>query len=213
MHENLSTCVIFGHKADVQVHGESERVSGRIVCIKPDVMHGVVVPEGGADVLYLDGVKLPSDYADFSSLDNAWADIPEAFHCADKKRFLELRRALDSDFSSNDQKILAVIERLYVHPLERMSQEELAQHLGMERTQALKLFKRVTGQTFRRFKKWAASVTVTSSVFNDGLIIGHAGLDAGFSDAAHTSRTAREVFGLTPTDGVNSLKGISTLLA
>jgi methylphosphotriester-DNA--protein-cysteine methyltransferase len=92
-----------------------------------------------------------------------------------------------------------------------MTQDELALNLGLERTQALKYFKSVTGQTFRRFKKWAASVTVTSFVF-DGQVIGQAGMDAGFSDAAHTSRTVKELFGLTPTDGVKSLRGIATLV-
>ena len=91
-----------------------------------------------------------------------------------------------------------------------MSQDELAKKLGLGRTQALRYFKRVTGQTFRRYKKWAASIAVTSSVFN-GQVIGHAGMDAGFSDAAHTSRTAKELFGLSPSNGVISLRGISTL--
>jgi AraC-like DNA-binding protein len=80
----------------------------------------------------------------------------------------------------------------------------------MERSQALKYFKDTTGQTFRRFKKWTASVTVTKCVLG-GQIIAHAGLDAGFSDAAHTSRTARELFGLTPTAGIGSLRSITTL--
>lgn len=213
MHENLITCVIFGNEGNVQVNGKRAQLIGRIICIKPDVMHGVLIPEGGAEVLYLDGVKLPEDMAEFTVLDNRWADVPASFHRSDRQRIGALRKALGGRDICNEQIVLSIIERLYVNPLDRMTQEELAEYMGLDRTQALKTFKRITGQTFRRYKKWAATVSVTSSVCNNGIFIGHAGLDAGFSDAAHTARTAKEVFGLTPTDGANSLIGISTLLA
>ena len=213
MHENLITCVIFGKGKNVRVVGEKQEISGSIVCIKPDVMHGVFVPAEGAEVLYLDGVKLPKEQSDFILLDNQWADIPNAFFSQDHARINSLREALDASVKPSDPRVLAVIEQLFENPLERMSQEQLSEFMELERTQALKVFKRETGQTFRRFKKWAASVTLTSLVFNDGEIISHAGLDAGFSDAAHTTRTAREVFGLTPTEGASSLRGISTFIS
>ena len=157
------------------------------------------------------GRGVRDDFDDFQPLSNDWQSIPESFYNKQHLAIENFRTFLNRDTEMPNQPISEVIEALYAMPLNRMTQDELAANLGLERTLALKYFKDVTGQTFRRFKKWAASVTVTSSVFN-GQIIGHAGIDAGFSDAAHTSRTARELFGLTPTAGVNSLRGISTLI-
>lgn len=211
LHENLITCVIFSNKELVCVSDHSKRLKAKIICIKPDVNHRVSIPSGGAEILYFDGVKLNDDFADFESLDAQWEHIPAAFKKLEFDIIEKFRVFLNSGKTPVNLPILAVIEELYSSPLERMTQNELAEELGLERTQALKYFKSVTGQTFRRFKKWAATVTVTSSVFN-GQNVSLAGIDAGFSDAAHTSRTAREVFGLTPTSGASSLRNITTLV-
>lgn len=210
LHENLITCVIFSNEELVSVSNDKAEISAKIICIRPDVNHRVSIPSGGAEIIYFDGVKLRDDFADFEALNIEWAHIPEAFNNTDYSSIEEFRVFLDCEKTPPNHPILAVIDELYSSSLDRMSQDELSEKLGLERTQALKYFKSVTGQTFRRFKKWAASVTVTSSVFK-GQIIGTAGIDAGFSDAAHTSRTAREVFGLTPTSGANSLRGIVSI--
>lgn len=211
MHENLITCIIFCKQDCIHVGDSKTDIKAPIVCIKPNVEHWVLIPESGAEILYLDGVKLHHDFDNFQTLSNDWQSIPESFYNEEHQAIESFRTFLNRDTEMPNQPILDVIEALYTTPLNRMTQDELAAKLGLERTLALKYFKSVTGQTFRRFKKWAASVTVTASVFN-GEIIGHAGIDAGFADAAHTSRTAKELFGLTPTDGVGSLRGISTLV-
>jgi AraC-like DNA-binding protein len=211
MHENLMTCVIFGTENVVRVSNGTTDVTAEIICIKPNVFHRVFIPDGGADVLYLDAVKLHHNFANFEALSRDWSNIPEDFKNGDHNAIAAFRDFLDTEKVAPTRHIFDVIEELYSTPLNRMTQDELALNLGLERTQALKYFKSVTGQTFRRFKKWAASVTVTSFVF-DGQVIGQAGMDAGFSDAAHTSRTVKELFGLTPTDGVKSLRGIATLV-
>lgn len=60
-------------------------------------------------------------------------------------------------------------------------------------------------------RRLPASLTATSFVFN-GQVIEQAGIDAGFSDAAHTSWSVQELLGLTPTDGVKGHRGIATLV-
>lgn len=209
-HENLITCIIFANQEPVVVESIGEQLSAKIVCIKPDVNHKVFIPASGAEILYLDGVKLHQHFKDFESLSNKWQAIPSAFYDSDHDTLEAFKRYLDRENSAPNYPIINVIEELYQNPFSRMTQSELANRLCLERTQALKYFKSVTGQTFRRFKKWSAMITVTSDVLN-GQIISHAGLDAGFSDAAHATRSAKELFGLTPTNGVNCLKRLTTL--
>lgn len=176
MHENLITCIIFCQQGCIHVGDAKTDTKAPIVCIKPNVEHWVLIPESGAEILYLDGVKLRDDFDDFQPLSNDWQSIPESFYNKQHLAIENFRTFLNRDTEMPNQPISEVIEALYAMPLNRMTQDELAANLGLERTLALKYFKDVTGQTFRRFKKWAASVTVTSSVFN-GQIIGHAGID------------------------------------
>ncbi|MDT0596054.1 AraC family transcriptional regulator [Glaciecola petra] len=211
LHENLITCVIFSNNELVCVSNDNKELKAKIICIKPGVNHRVSIPAGGAEILYFDGVNLSANFTAFESLESEWEHIPAAFKKYEFDIIESFRIFLNGGKTSPNLPILAVIEELYSSPLDRMTQDKLAEKLGLERTQALKYFKSVTGQTFRRFKKWAASVTVISNVFN-GQNISLAGIDAGFSDAAHTSRTARELFGLTPSSGANSLRNITTLV-
>ncbi len=211
LHENFMVCVIFCERGSIRVADKNIEVEGSIICIKPDRYHSVVIPQGGAEILYLDGVKLPDNQDDFTQLCNDWTYIPEAFHNKEHCKIDTFRNYLNAKEVVPDKTLLTILEELYTSPLNRMTQDELAIKLGLERSQALKYFKDVTGQTFRRFKKWAASISVTSNVFQ-GQIIGHAGIDAGFSDAAHISKTAKALFGITPSVGINSLRNISTLV-
>jgi len=211
LHKNLMTCVIFGRSNPVYVGNEQAKIEADIVCIKPDILHRVIVGEGGAEVMFLDGVQLSTAQANFEKVDQTWQHVPEAFNALDYKTIADFRQNLDGNGAPPDPQILEIVEELYSSPLNRMSQDELSTRLGLERTQALRHFKAVTGQTFRKFKKWAASVAVTHSA-HQGQEIGIAGIDAGFSDASHTTRTAGEVFGLTPTHGLDNLRNVSTLV-
>lgn len=209
-HKNLMPCVIFGRGNPVCVVNEQHKTEADIVCIKPGVLHRVEVRDGGAEIIYLDGVHLSASQADCASMNLAWRDIPDAFYASDRDAIGEFRKALDVNGVPSDPHVMRIVEELYSYPLNRLSQDELAVRLGLERTQALRHFKWTTGQTFRGFKRWAASVALVKSAHR-GLAIGLAGIDAGFSDAAHTSRTVVEIFGLTPTAGLRTLRSVSDL--
>jgi AraC-like DNA-binding protein len=80
----------------------------------------------------------------------------------------------------------------------RMDQGELARRLRRSRTQSLRLFKAVTGMTFRGFKQWTALCAAARQIA-DGQLVRTAAMDAGFADTAHLTRTFRASFGTTPT--------------
>ncbi len=210
LHKNLMTCVIVGKRHPVTVSNDLEQVKAEIVCIRPDFPHCVAVKEGGADIMYLDGVRLPSSTAIFNPLPSDWRALPSAFKNEDHDALTAFRNCLQPEHPPPDQSVLQVVSRIYDDPFTRLSQIELAQQLSLERTQALRHFKATTGQTFRKFKIWAAIVAATRIAMN-GAQIGHAGVEAGFSDAAHLARTAAAVFGTTPTKGLSGLKQIQTI--
>jgi AraC-like DNA-binding protein len=210
MHENLMPCVIFGRSQSVKITDGVDTTEAEIICIKPNTPHRVSIGQSGAEIVYFDGVSLPEKWPAFSEIDNSWASVPDAVKENDITAIDKFRRALEGVRPHPDPAVLEIVERLYTSTMDRLSQDELSNELGLERTQALRHFKANTGQTFRKFKKWASSVSTVHDVYN-GKKIGAAGIDAGFSDAAHVARTARAVFGVTPTSGMESLTRIRSV--
>lgn len=210
-HENLMTCVIVGLGNPVVVSNDDHGVDAEIVCIKPGVPHRVLVREGGAEIIYLDGVQLADGRPEFEALLPEWRALPRTFETADHARITAFRHLLHKDKQPPDQSVMQVVAHLYDEPFMRMSQLDLAQRLSLERTQALRHFKATTGQTFRKFKIWAA-IVAAARIAHDGEQIGLAGIEAGFADAAHLARTAGTVFGITPTRGLSGLTRVLTLV-
>lgn len=210
LHQNLMTCVIVGRQHPVIVSDDHDWLTAQFVSVKPGVPHHVTVPDGGAEIIYLDGVQIAAAQSAFASLSPEWRALPDAFEAQDHAALSAFRDLLDADRSPADPDIMKIVHELYADPFTRMSQSDLADALGLERTQALRHFKATTGQTFRRFKIWAAIVAATRSA-QQGEQIGIAGIEAGFADAAHLARTASTVFGVTPTAGLSRLTGMATL--
>lgn len=210
LHKNLMSCVIIGREKPVHVADESSGFDSLVICIKPNITHCVEVGAGGADIYYFDGLRLPKDAPNISALDPKWNALQSAFDEKDLAALGEYRHLLEGQQSPPDPAVMKIVQDLYARPLDRLSQTDLADCLGLERTQALRHFKATTGQTFRKFKIWAALVAATRSAFA-GEKIGLAGVEAGFSDAAHTTRTAMQIFGLTPTDGISGLIKMQTV--
>ncbi|WP_412565720.1 helix-turn-helix domain-containing protein [Thalassobius sp. MITS945101] len=211
-HENLMTCVIVGCREPVLVCDDTNQTEAHAICIKPDVRHRVVIREGGAEIVYLDGVKLDGNAPKFRELPEAWQDLPTAIRVRDHSALASFRQVVNRDDTPADAGVMRIVERLYKDPFERLSQLDLAQELQLERTLAMRHFKSTTGQTFRKFKIWAAMMCAVDAAFN-GEKVGLAGIQAGFSDAAHLTRTAATLFGVTPTQGLSGLSGFTSIAA
>jgi AraC-like DNA-binding protein len=94
------------------------------------------------------------------------------------------------------QELGVVVETMIAEPMLRLSQLELADRLKMERTSALRMFKGVTGMTFRRFNQWSA-LRHAARQMAAGEQVRTAAVNTGFADSAHLTRTFRASFGLT----------------
>ena len=210
LHRNLMPCIIVGRNNSVTVSNDHDWLTAQIICIKPGVPHRVTLPEGGAEIVYLDGIQLAAAQPAFAPLSPEWRALSDAFDAHDHAAISVFRDLLNADHAPPDPDIMEIVHKLYTEPFPRLSQSDLADALDLERTQALRHFKATTGQTFRRFKIWAAIVSATRSA-HQGEQIGLAGIEAGFSDAAHLARTASTVFGVTPTAGLSGLTEIVTL--
>ncbi len=203
-HCNPVVCVISGIRGSVSVIGGGERVTGDIVLIRPGIEHRVDCTGSGLNAMYLDGLSWPGGAALAQRLGGGIGDLALAAMFQNVEAQGELRRRVAVDALPCPPRLATVIEELTSDPMSRMTQFELADRLQMERTTALRLFKAVTGQTFRRFKQWSGLQHAARQVAS-GALVRTAAMDAGFADTAHLTRTFRQSFGLTPSEALAGL--------
>jgi AraC-like DNA-binding protein len=195
-HCNPVTCVLHGKDRPLTVKHGNERVHGDMVLIRPGVEHRVYIG-GGARVLYLNGLDFPTDSAVADVLRGRLEQLVMSALDGDPCAQRELRDRLSWPQAPCSPAMAAVVREISADPMSRMTQDELAQRLGMERTHALRAFKAATGMTFRGFKQWVGLQAATRRIA-EGDLVRNAAMDGGFSDTAHLTRTFRTFFGITP---------------
>jgi AraC-like DNA-binding protein len=210
-HPNPVTCVVRGRRGPLSVVGQGEQgqsVTGDIVIIRPGIEHHIICGEGGFTVMYLDGARWPGPGTLAERLEGRLGELALAGMQLDSDAQRELRERLDHGQDRLPRKLSAVLADLAAEPMARMNQTELAQRLGLERTQALRLFKESTGTTFRQFKRWTG-LQHAARLIVAGALVRTAAMDAGFADTAHLTRTFKQCFGLTPSQAIAGLPTIS----
>jgi AraC-like DNA-binding protein len=203
-HANAVTCVLIGRTGPLRLECDGRRTDGEIVLVRPGVVHGVVLAERGADVLYLNGLAFPFEAPLAQALDGALSQLAADAMRGDRSATQELRARLIARAPRLPTGIAEVVRAIYADPMQRMPQGELARRLRMDRTRALRCFKAATGQTFRDFKRWFA-LQHASRLMAEGALVRTAAMDAGFADTAHLSRVFRRGFGLTPSAAIAGL--------
>jgi AraC-like DNA-binding protein len=203
-HRNPVTCLLSGLDRPLVVSAGGERVEADMVVIRPDVEHSVEI-YGRAKVIYFDGLAFPFAAEVASLLPGNLAALATDALDGSVDAIWELRHRLADHDELCPPVIASIIKDIVSDPMDRMSQFELANRIGMERTRALRSFKHATGMTFRAFKNWAG-VQAAARQIAEGELVRTAALDAGFSDSAHLTRSFRIAFGTTPSAATADLQ-------
>ena len=206
-HPNPVTCVVRGRRGPLTVVGQGQSVTGDIVIIRPGVEHHIICGEGGLSAMYLDGARWQGPGTLAERLEGRPGELALAGMQLNSGAQLELRERLDHGQGRLPLGMSAVLADLAAEPMTRMNQTELAKRLGLERTQALRLFKDSTGTTFRQFKRWTG-LQHAARLIVAGALVRTAAMDAGFADTAHLTRTFKQCFGLTPSQAIAGLPTI-----
>ena len=82
---------------------------------------------------------------------------------------------------------------------QKISVDNFANKIGLSSSRLMHLFKVETGMTIRRYILWQRKLTAMKNLVN-GSTITEAAHNAGFSDAAHLTRTYREFSGVSPSE-------------
>lgn len=93
--------------------------------------------------------------------------------------------------------ISRAISIIKANPMENMSNQDLADQLGMTENQLQKQFKAIVGIPIRRYRLWHR-LFVTATLMGFGMSLTEAALQAGFSDSSHFNHTFRSMLGMKP---------------
>jgi AraC-like DNA-binding protein len=203
-HPNIVTAVLVGRTDPITVEHQGMSITGDVLLVRPGIVHSVRVAERGADVLFLNGLTFPFEVPLAVTLTGILEQLARRSFGGDPWATEELRARLAFATDPLPANIAKVVRAMQADPMRRVTQEELARCLGMERTRALRCFKAATGLTFRRFKLWSALQHAAVSMAERELVR-TAALDAGFADTAHLSRVFSSVFGLSPSVAIAGL--------
>lgn len=204
MHVNPVACVLFGRERPVTVCTDRGTVRADAIFAEAGAAHWVDFGAGLVDIVYLEYPSAQTRatspitgdaYRLLCDTLGRWTADSGAEFCgrlgienwAGDERMTELTRCIDDD------------------PMNRISEREACAMTGLERTALLKRFKRQTGMTFRAYKNWSA-LKHAAERLPAGEKLGDLGVDAGFADAAHFSRSFRKAFGLSPTDALRAVR-------
>jgi AraC-like DNA-binding protein len=197
-HRNPVTCLLCGLDRPLVVRVDGQRIEGDIVLIRPGVAHSVEIG-GRAKVLYFNGLTFPLEAAIAGRVPRRLSSLAIDALGGHADAQWGLRERFTDSETACPPEIARIVEDIVRDPMTRMSQVELADRTGMERTRALRAFKAATGMTFRAFKNWTGLQAAARQIA-EGDLVRTAAMDAGFSDSAHLTRTFRSSFGTTPSD-------------
>ncbi|MGJ3255682.1 MAG: helix-turn-helix domain-containing protein [Alcanivorax sp.] len=96
-----------------------------------------------------------------------------------------------------DTRIARVVELIRQDPADNLSNDVLAEQVGLSGDRLQRLFKQATGIPIRRYRLWHR-LFVTSSMMAMGSTLTDAAQAAGFSDSSHLTHVFKSMLGMSP---------------
>jgi AraC-like DNA-binding protein len=94
---------------------------------------------------------------------------------------------------------------VYLDRSERVDLASLSREAGLSPRQMRHAFARDVGMSMRAYLRWKR-VRRAAAAVEEGASLSAAAAAAGFADSAHLSRVFRQQFGITPTQGLSSIR-------
>jgi AraC-like DNA-binding protein len=117
---------------------------------------------------------------------------------------LECLRLGPDPVAPSDQRVVNAVRKLRATSSARGSMGEIARAVGLSPRRRRHLFRRERGMSAQSYRLWVR-INQACAALAGGASISAAAMDAGFSDAAHFTRTFRRTFGLAPSQIAGAL--------
>lgn len=207
-HCHMAHQITIGLTRDLTVSTLDTRVTARAICIQAGVLHrieAVDVMSIYLDALSVEAVALhprvdvaPIEVQDAASLRSV---LETAAHTAQQVRQM-VRHTLNlSCIPTIDPRLQSILDALHesIH-----GRDELAKLVHLSPTRFSHWFVEQAGLPLRSYRKWVRLLCAIQEI-TLGHSLTEAAHAAGFADAAHFSRTFRDLFGLDPSSALSQI--------
>jgi AraC-like DNA-binding protein len=186
-HSHYATQMIFADKTDVQVQLGDLLMTGRTICVSSGLSHKLQATTAVIDLLFVEPTLMTDDICKAKSVEECF-EIP--LDCTVPVQDVRMGRAIKAveDKLTNKVKQAAIIEAA-----------------GMSKSSFTHHFRKTFGMPLRRYVLWRR-LNLAVKAIGAGRDATTAAHEAGFADSAHFSRTMRQTFGVSPTEGVLRIK-------
>lgn len=197
VHEHLAYKIVIGLDGPAQVADSQGRVrSGRILPVPPGSLHQVLAPGARVGLYFADAGAFPNPpplgLRDLRSL----VSLCRRLEQGDPQAIDGMSRIFRSDGScAVDQRVAAAVRRM--SQPDEAALDRISSGLGLSHSRLSHLFTAAIGGAPVRYRRWRR-LRLAAELLGRGERIVDAALGAGFSDAAHLTRTFVEMLGITP---------------
>ena len=237
-HHAMQCCIALKGQLKISASENEDWQSCQAVIIASDVQHNIANPDGPVCLLYIEktsndyraiisrhsvvGSKQPPDSPKIldtvlpasliKSLTEAMKSEIDS-HQANKlrKECLQIFRGDVSESLELDPRISLLLKYLHEQPSRQFTATELTKLVDLSESRLQHLFKLQIGIPIRRNILWVRLRQVLELTQLDTSLT-TASHEAGFSDAAHFSRTFKAMFGITPSSLLSGETGLKPLI-
>lgn len=197
MHQHLAFKVVVGLDGDFLVQFKQRpSLAGAIALIRPQELHTVAAVGVRIGLFFVEPLALAQ--ADGAALNDNLSTIAQAMHDFDSDGVLRPISAVARKLTLLANPLPRKLDRARARLAEgQHSIEHVASTVGLSESRLSHLFKKQLGIPPSRFRRWSR-LRQAANYLAAGMSITDASLEAGFSDAAHLTRTFTEMLGITP---------------
>jgi len=185
-HSHYPLQALFCENCVITIDGLEIYVTGSAI-VPSNTPHQLKPTAGEVDILYVEPTLTSPDLTILKKV-GEWRDY---LCCAERQ--------------VSDNKIAAALAIIDSRLDSKIPLEALSKEVGMSKSSFTEKFRRATGLPLRRFVLWRRLYLAVRSV-SEGISLTEAAHQAGFADSAHFSRTMRETFGVSPSQGMLNIK-------
>ncbi len=197
MHRHLAYKIVIGLDRSIEVvNGDGSRRHGRVLPVLPGSLHQVLATGARVGLYYADAGAFPNSSLPASRAILALVRLCRRLDHGEEDAIRSLKSVPTLDGSCfADARVSSIVGHMRRPDNARL--EVIASKVGLSHSRFSHLFSSAVGGAPARYRRWRR-LWVAAELLGQGERIVDAALEAGFSDAAHLTRTFVEMLGITP---------------
>lgn len=197
MHRHLAYKIVIGLDRPIDVVYENgELRNGRVVPVLPGSLHKVLAEGARVGLYYADAGAFPNSSLPGARAIRSLVTLCKRLDAGDEETIRSLKDIPRLDGScSADSRVKTIVGEM--RQPDNAKLDAIASKVGLSHSRLSHLFTSTVGGAPVRYRRWRR-LWIALEHLGKGERIVDAALEAGFSDAAHLTRTFVEMLGITP---------------